>query len=415
MTDVATRAVPATRAGALSGLRVVEMGFAAAGPLVGKYLANFGADVIRIESRLAPDVFRTAYPPFKDGQPGPDRAGMFAFYNDGKRSATLNLKHPKGVALARLLIARADVFIESFTPGTIARLGLDAASLRAADPALIVLSSCNQGQSGPHAFHPGYGSQLSALAGFVHLLGDAGSTPVLLYGPYIDYIAVGYGAIAVLAALERRKRTGQGCTIDLSQLEAGLQFLTPTVLEFAANGRIPGRVGNADAVAAPHGVYPCAGDDRWCALSVWNDAEWQRLVAIVPELADASRDLATSAARRRSSGAVDDGIARWTRTRERDDVVTALRAAGLRAAPVLTISELFTDPQLRHRGMWPKVQHPVIGAMHVMAPPFRLSATPSVQERPGPLVGADNDHVFGELLGLTDAERVVLERDGAFT
>ncbi|HVR89314.1 MAG TPA: CoA transferase [Candidatus Limnocylindria bacterium] len=416
MTEVATRVVPAAPTGALSGLRVVEMGFAAAGPLVGKYLANFGADVIRVESRLAPDVFRTAYPPFKGGQPGPDRAGMFAFYNDGKRSATLNLKHPKGVLLARELITRADVFIESFTPGTIARLGLDAGSLRAAHPALIVLSSCNQGQTGPHAFHPGYGSQLSALAGFVHLLGEAGSTPVLLYGPYIDYIAVGYGAIAVLAALERRKRTGQGCTIDLSQFEAGLQFLTPTVLEFAANGRIPGRAGNADAVAAPHGVYPCAGLDRWCALSVWTDAEWQRLVAIAPGLeAGLETDLATSAGRRRLRDAVDARIVAWTASRDRDAVVAELRVAGLRAAPVLTISELFSDPQLRHRGMWPEVQHPVIGAMHVMAPPFRLSATPSVQVHPGPMIGADNDHVFGELLGLTDAERSELERDGAFT
>jgi len=209
MTEIAMRpAAPQARASALAGLRVVEMGFAAAGPLVGKYLANFGAEVIRLESRLAADVFRTTYPPFKDGIVEPDRAGMFAFYNDGKRSATLNLKHPKGVALARALIGQADVFVESFTPGTVARLGLGAETLRADHPELIILSSCNQGQTGPHAFHPGYGSQLSALAGFVQLLGEPESTPVLLYGPYIDYVAVGYGAIAVLAALERRKRTG---------------------------------------------------------------------------------------------------------------------------------------------------------------------------------------------------------------
>src|SRR5437763_5541877 len=202
---------------------------------------------------------------------------MFAFYNDGKRSATLNLKHPQGVALARRLIGKADVFVGSVTPGTVARLGLGHETVRADHPGLIVLSSCNQGQTGPHAFHPGYGSQLSALAGFVQLLGEPDSTPVLLYGPYIDYVAVGYGTIAVLAALERRKRTGAGCTIDLSQYEAGLQFLTPTILEFAANGRIPGRAGNADAIAAPHGVYRCAGPDRWVALSVWNNAEWRAL------------------------------------------------------------------------------------------------------------------------------------------
>lgn len=412
MTDVATRVAVAPRTGALAGLRVIEMGFAAAGPLVGKYLANFGAEVIRLESRLAADVFRTTYPPFKDGVVHPDRAGMFAFYNDGKRSATLNLKHPRGVALARSLIGGADVFVESFTPGTVARLGLAPETLRAGHPGLIVLSSCNQGQTGPHAFHPGYGSQLSALAGFVQLLGEADSeTPVLLYGPYIDYVAVGYGTIAVLAALERRKRTGQGCVIDLSQYEAGLQFLTPTILEFAATGRIPGRAGNADAVAAPHGVYRCAGADRWVALSVWDDAEWR----ILRDSAGLDGDEFTTAAGRLGSRAdLDARVNAWTATRERDAVVALLRSAGLRVAPVLSISELFTDPQLTHRTMWPAVRHPLIGDMHVMAPPFKLSATPSLQERPGPTVGADNDHVFGELLGLSADERRSLEADGVF-
>jgi benzylsuccinate CoA-transferase BbsF subunit len=409
MTEIATRPVAPARAGALSGVRVVELGFAAAGPLVGKYLANFGAEVIRLESRLAADVFRTTYPPFKDGIVAPDRAAMFAFYNDGKRSATLNLKHPKGVALARALIGTADVFVESFTPGTVARLGLGADTLRADHPGLIVLSSCNQGQTGPHAFHPGYGSQLSALAGFVQLLGEPDSTPVLLYGPYIDYIAVGYGAIAVLAALERRKRTGAGCTIDLSQYEAGLQFLTPTILEFAANGRIPGRAGNADAVAAPHGVYRCAGNDRWVALSVWTDAEWCALREVT-----GIDGPATAAERLAARAQLDERVGAWTATRGRDDVVDLLRRKGLRVAPVLAISELFTDPQLAHRAMWPVVKHPTIGKMHVMAPPFRLSTTPSRQDRSGPTVGADNDHVFGEILGLSLDERRTLERDGVF-
>jgi benzylsuccinate CoA-transferase BbsF subunit len=409
MTETATRPSAPARAGALAGLRVIEMGFAAAGPLVGKYLANFGAEVIRLESRLAADVFRTTYPPFKDGIVDPDHAGMFAFYNDGKRSATLNLKHPKGVALARALISRADVFVESFTPGTVARLGLGAETLRAEHPELIVLSSCNQGQTGPHAFHPGYGSQLSALAGFVQLLGEPDSTPVLLYGPYIDYVAVGYGVIAVLAALERRKRTGIGCTIDLSQYEAGLQFLTPTILEFAANGRIPARAGNADLVAAPHGVYRCAGSDRWVALSVWSDAEWRALSE-----STGIAGPATAGGRRAARAMLDAAIGEWTVARERDDVVALLRGAGVRAAPVLSISELFSDEQLAHRGMWPAVTHPAIGPMHVMAPPFRLSATPSLQERPGPTVGADNDHVFGEILGLSADERRTLGGDGVF-
>ncbi len=417
MTELAIRPAAAPPHGALAGLRVVEVGFAAAGPLVGKYLANFGAEVIRLESRHAHDVFRTTYPPFRDGRPGIDRAAMFAFYNDGKRSATLNLKHPRGVALARALLERADVFVESFTPGTVARLGLDPAALRAANPKLVVLSSCNQGQTGPHAFHPGYGSQLSALAGFINLLGEPGEAPALLYGPYIDYVAVGYGVIAVLAALERRTRTGAGCTIDLSQYEAGLQFLTPTLLEFAATGRIPGRAGNADAVAAPHGVYPCrsTSGEAWCALSVWSDEEWRRLLAVMPGIdAGAGDALATAAGRRERRAELDRRIATWTERHDRDDTVRLLRGADVHAAPVLTIAELFTEPQLSHRGLWPEVAHPVIGPMHLMAPPFTLSGTPSAQDRPGPTFGADNDHVFGELLGLSPAERAEYERDGVF-
>jgi crotonobetainyl-CoA:carnitine CoA-transferase CaiB-like acyl-CoA transferase len=241
------------------------------------------------------------------------------------------------------------------------------------------------------------------------LLGEPDSTPVLLYGPYIDYVAVGYGAIAVLAALERRKRTGAGCTIDLSQYEAGLQFLTPTIIEFAANGRIPGRAGNADAVAAPHGVYRCAGPDRWVALSVWSDAEWRLLRGVT-----GIDGPATAAGRRAARVQLDGRIGEWTATRDRDEIVTLLRHAGLRVAPVLAISELFADPQLASRGMWPVVRHPTIGDMHVMAPPFRLSSTPSLQMSPGPTVGADNDQVFGEILGLSLDERRRLERDGVF-
>ena len=243
---------------ALEGTRVVELGWAAAGPLVGTYLAQHGADVIHVESSTALDPFRSTYPPFKDNVVGPDRAGMFAFYNAGKRGVTLDLKHARGVELALRLVRTADVVIESFPAGTLARRGLGHDALRRARPDLVVLSSCNQGQTGPHAQHPGYGSQLTALAGFNELLGEPGRTPVILYGPYIDYIAVGYGVIAVLAALEQRRRTGEGCVIDLSQYEAGLQFLAPTLLEHAANGTVPTRDGTDSQRGPPQALVGAA-------------------------------------------------------------------------------------------------------------------------------------------------------------
>ena len=399
----ATLAAPAAAAGALAGLRVVELGWAAAGPFVGKYLANHGAEVIHLESRQALDPFRTTYPPFK-GEPAPDRAGMFAFYNDGKRGATLNLRDPRAADLALRLVAKADVVIESFPAGTLARRGLSHEAMRRARPDVVVLSSCNQGQTGPHAQHPGYGSQLTALAGFNELLGEPDRSPVILYGPYIDYIAVGYGVIAILAALERRRRTGQGCLIDLSQYEAGLQFMAPALLELAANGTVPTRAGNRDPQARPHGVYRCAdGDDAWVALSVWSADEWSSFREAVahPEW---SRD----------DPRLDALVEGWTRERTRDEVTATLRRVGLRVQPVLTIPELREDEQLRHRAFWRSVPHPVLESITVMAPPFILSDTPAVLERAGPTLGQDNGYVFRELLGLDESEYRALEAEGVF-
>ncbi|MDE3112948.1 MAG: CoA transferase [Chloroflexota bacterium] len=403
---------------ALAGIRVVEVGFAAAGPLVGKYLANHGAEVIKLESSRAPDVFRSTYPPFKDNVPGPDRAAMFAFYNDGKRSVTLDLKHPRGMELARALVAKSDVLIESFPAGTMAKRGLAYPELIRENPGLVMLSSCNQGQTGPHAQHPGYGSQLTCLAGFVHLLGERERAPVFLYGPYIDYIAVGYGVIGVLAGLARRAATGRGTYIDLSQYEAGLQFMTPAFLEHELNGTVPTRAGNDDPIAIPHGVYPCKADtrdDRWVALSVWSDEEWVRFREAIGDPAWARERRWDGAAGRRAARAeLDERIGEWTRGRTRDAVVSALRSRGLRAAAVETISELFADGQLAHRGLWRALPHPVIGTVQCLSAPFTLSATPSRQEHAGPTLGADNDHVFGTVLGVGEEERAALARDGVF-
>ncbi len=409
------RATPEPRS-PLLGVRVIELGWAAAGPLVGTYLASHGADVIHLESATALDPFRSTYPPFKDNQPGPDRAAMFSFYNAGKRGVTLDLKRPEAVALALRLIATADVVIESFPAGTLARRGLGIDVMRAARPDLIVFSSCNQGQTGPHAQHPGYGSQLTALAGFTQLLGDPDRTPVILYGPYIDYIAVGYGVIAILAALDRRARTGQGCVIDLSQYETGLQFIAPALLEHDANDTIPARAGNRDRVAVPHGVYPTSEPDTWLALSVWDDAEWADLVKALgePEWArDAS--LATGAGRRAREAWIDERIAEWSRRQPRERAVARLRTRGLRAAPVESVGELFHDPQLVERRAWRSAAHAVIGDVRLMAPPFILSDAEQGPARPGPLLGEHTEEVIRGVLGVDEAEYAALKTAGIFT
>src|SRR5215211_8778804 len=263
--------------GALAGLRVVEFAIFAAGPVVSKVMGNHGAEVIRVESHANPDGFRTHYPPFAGNQPGLDRSGCFAMFNDGKLGVTLNLKTPEGIELAKRLVARADVVVENFVPGTVDRLGLGYEALRAVKPDLVMLSSCNMGRGGPYAHHPGFGSMLSSLGGFTHLTGYAGEGPLLNYGPYIDFIGAGYGLIVVLAALDHRRRTGEGQHIDLAQYECGLQFMAPALLDYVANGHVAERAGNHSPYAAPQGAFPCAGDDAWCTISVTTDAEWEAL------------------------------------------------------------------------------------------------------------------------------------------
>ncbi len=388
--------------GALSDLKVVEFGAFAAGPHVGKHLCDHGAEVIHVESRTRPDGFRSNYPPFKNGVAGPERAGMFAMTHNDKLGVTLNLKAPGGLELARRLVGRADVVIENFTPGTISRLGVGYENCSRENPGLVMLSTCNQGQTGPHAQRAGFGTHLTAMSGFIHLTGWPDRDPSLLWGPYIDYIAVAYGTAAVLAALDYRRQTGLGCHIDLSQYETGLQFMAPALLQYFATGVVAERAGNADPCAWPHGVYRCAGEQRWVALSAHDDAERQRLRALVRWPPDADGDRAEA------------HLTGWVAERTREEVVAELRAAGVHAAPVNDMRDLFADPQLKAMGIWRRIRHPVIGDHAAEAPPFALSETPARIEQPAPLLGQHNRDVFCGLLKLTAEEFARKEAAGVF-
>jgi crotonobetainyl-CoA:carnitine CoA-transferase CaiB-like acyl-CoA transferase len=399
----------------LQDIRVIEFTAFAAGPVVTKTLAENGAEVIRVESRTRPDGFRTHYPPFKDNQPGLNRAGIFGFYNNDKLGITLNLKHPKGIELVKRLIARADIVVENFTPGTMKRLGLDYTSLVALNPKLIMMSSCNQGQTGPHASHPGFGSHLSSLSGFTNLIGYPGGPPMILYGPYIDYVAVNYGVVAILAALEYRNRTGKAQYIDLAQYETGVQFVSSVLLDYRVNGRVADRMGNRHAYAAPHGAYPCKGEDAWCALSIFSDEEWRILLHVMedPEELTGPR-FATVLARKEHEEELDRVISCWSVTQTAEGMSDRLLRAGLRAAPVQTMKDLFSDPQLSHRKVWRKLEHPELGAHHTEGPAFHLTKTPSQIRSPAPLLGEHNRRVYHEILGLSEEEIRTLAAEGVF-
>ena len=296
----------------LRGLRVIDFAWVVTGPITGRLLAEFGADVIRVESARRLDPGRTLQP-WAEGKAGLNRSQMFANANAGKRSVTLDLARPEACDLARRLVAGADVVIESFTPGTMGRWGLDYASVRALNPGIIYLSTCQQGQTGPHASYRGYGSLAAALAGFYTVTGWPDREPSIVYGAYTDFIAHHFASAAVLAALDHRARTGEGQHIDISQRETGLHFLAPEILEYTVNGRVAGRRGNAVDHAAPHNAYPCAGDDRWCVIACQTDAEWRALTGLMGD-PDWSRDqrYGSLAGRKRHEAELDRHIAAWT-------------------------------------------------------------------------------------------------------
>ncbi len=399
---------------ALEGIKIVEFAAFAAGPVVGKHLADQGATVVHIESHSRPDGFRTHYPPYKDNIHGLNRSGLFALCNNDKLDITLNLKKaPRATELAKRIVGWSDVVIENFSPGTMKRLGLDYETLRAIKPDLIMLSSSNLGQTGPHAHHPGFGSQLSSLAGFTHLIGYPGGSPQMLYGPYIDYIAVAYGAVAVLAALDHRQRTGKGLHIDLAQYEAGLQYLTPILLDYKVNGEVTTRNGNRDPYAAPHGAYPCKGDDSWCVLSVFSEAEWQSLRRAMGDPAWTKEPrFGTHEGRKRHEDELDRKVGEWTLRFTSREIVERLQRAGVRAAMVNKMSDLYSDPQLTHRGQWVALEHSEIGDMHYQRPPFILSKTAAGPKRADPLLGEHNAYFYRELLGLSEDEYRELVEEG---
>ena len=380
------------------GIKVAEFAAVAAGPAIGKHMADHGACVVHVESDERPDGFRLNYPPYKDNKYGLNRAGSFAICNNNKYGVTIDLKAKQGVDLALELIEWSDVVIENFTPGTIKKLGIGYEEMKRVNPRIILYSTCNQGQTGPHAFHPGFGSHLSSLCGFTYVTGYPDRLPCIL-GPYVDFIAVGYGVIAVTAALEHRRRTGEGQWIDLAQYEAGVQFMIPALLEYGTNHRVVERDGNRHSFAAPHNTYRCKGDDRWCAVSVFNDEEWKALCECMgrEELISDPR-FKTIPARKEHEDEVDKEVGNWTLGLTPEEVFKKLQDNGVKAGIVQTIGDLFADPQLKHRSFWVPLDHPEIGRCHAEGPPFILSKTPSKIDRRAPLIGEHNELVFKEFL-----------------
>lgn len=397
-----------------AGLRVADFAWVIAGPLATQYLAIHGADVIHVESRGRPDVLRSGQP-FVGGPPGPDTSTYFPSVNQGKRGITLNLRDPRAIELAKRLVATSDIVTENFTPGTMEKLGLGYEALCAVRPDIIMISMGLAGQTGPERSYKGFGTVIQGSAGITHLTGWPDRPPTGTGVAYTDFVASHVAAFAILCALEHRNRTGQGQYIDLSQQEAALHLLDAALLECAVNGKVANRAGNRHPSAAPHGVFPCLGDDAWVAIAVFSDAEWKRLKGAMgcPAWAEDAR-FGTLLGRKSHEDVLEQFIGAWTAKLPADEVTALLRAVGVQVSIAATGHDLHLDPQLEHRGHFIHLNHPTLGDFPFDALSYRLDGVRPAPPRAGPLLGQDNAAVYRELLGLSEATYVAWSNDDVF-
>ncbi|MCP5056388.1 MAG: CoA transferase [bacterium] len=397
---------------ALAGLRVVEFSAAMAGPWIGRFLAWCGAEVIRVESRKRPDVVRLYVPPW-DRELGiqPRLSPWFTDWNAGKRFVTLDLRQPLAVELAKRLVARSDIAIENYSAGVMDKLGLGYEELQQGNGELVMLSSSGFGDTGPCRRYVTWGPNIEALSGMSRLSGFPSRECTLTQYAYPDAISALHGLVAVLAALDHRRRGGGGQYINLSQYEATVAGFGHVMMEYLALGQEPERMGNRSRSAAPHGCYPCRGEDRWCAISVATDSEWEHLCRVLgkPEWQSEPR-FASLAARMEHAQALDDVIAARTRVRKDYELMTALQEAGVAAGVVQNVEDLARhDAHLAARDFFEQIEHMAKGVVTATGIPLGLRGTPGHSGRAGAGVGEDNDFVFGSLLGMTpdEVERAV--------
>ena len=386
------------------GLKIADFSWVGVGPITAKHFADHGATTVRVETAAPMDILRIVGP-FTDNVPGPDRSQFFGDFNTSKFGLTLDLKNTAGAAIAHRLIAWADLYIESFTPGTVDGLGIGYEKARALNPSIIMLSTCLMGQTGPAASFAGFGFHAGAIAGFYEVTGWPDLPPDGPWVAYTDTIAPRFLAATVMAALDHRRRTGQGQYIDGSQLEIALHFLAPQTIDFRVSGRMVSRDGNRSTTAAPQGAYPCQGDDQWCAIAVENDGQWEALRRAIgdPEWAQDSR-FETVQGRLDHQDEIDRNLGQWTISRMPQEVMDLLQLEGVPAGVVQRSSDLLQDPQLAHRGFFRNMDHAEMGNIPYTGHQFRIAGYDSGPRFAAPVMGQHNEMVLREVLGMSEEE-----------
>ncbi len=381
----------------LEGIKVLDFTWVMAGPWSSRVLADYGATVVKVESRTRLDLVRILGPFYGD-KFSAETSASFASINAGKRSLALDPGTPEGKATILELVDWADIVMESFSPKAMKKWGLDYASLSARKPGLVMLSTCLFGQTGPHSMMAGYGTMGAALGGLALPTGEPGRAPCGPFGPYTDYVAPRFSVVALLAALHHRDRTGQGQHIDQSQAESAMHYLSVAVAEASRSEAYPDRLGNTDRAMFPHDSFRCAGDDQWIAIAVRDDTDWRKLVAEVsaPEL-NALRNAGVGE-RRTAAAIIEQQIARWTEPQNASELEMRLQRLGIPAHAVMNAAIVKDDAQLAHREHFVRTTHEQLGEVYVEGVGFRFS---DMQPRVGkiPSLGGDSDWVMREILG----------------
>jgi crotonobetainyl-CoA:carnitine CoA-transferase CaiB-like acyl-CoA transferase len=397
----------------LYNIRVLDLSKVWAGPYCTRLLGDLGAEVIKVEAPNSWDLSRSLslLPP--ETERPYNKSGYFMEYNRNKYSCVLDLAQPGGRDLALRLVAKSDVVVENYRADVMEGLGLGYDALREAKKDIILVSMPSHGLWGPDAHRIGYGTHVEQLSGLVSLSGYPDGPPQKSGISYGDPIAGVTAACASLAALLYRRWTGEGQHIEVAQMEAILPFVGEFFLEQTMTGKEPPRRGNRHRSMAPHGVYPSDGNDDWVAIAVANDEQFAGLCRAIgrPELAEDQR-YADVVSRYRNQDDLDAVVSEWTKQRSHRDAAGALQGEGVPAEPVLEIPELVDDPHLRARQFWEDVTHLEAGTWTTEAPSWRFERAPLHVRLPAPVFGEHNDYVFGDLLGLSEADISALERDG---
>lgn len=392
----------------LAGIRVVDFSLLAAGPAASKMLADHGADVILVESE---ESIASSGGSRQQGPPGKSPINTAWFhnkYNPNKRSITLDLSQPAGQEIIKRLVAVSDIFIANRRPQVLEKLNLSYEALSSVKPDLIYLTMPTMGSGGKRSFYGGVSWGIQAMAGLNMISGYADrppTSPSPYSHPDVSCNPL-HAVVSILAALRHRRRTGQGQMIELSQYESTVCWTGPALLHYTVNGELLDRTENHHPGAAPHDVYRCDGDDRWCAITVFTDAQWGALCRTIgrPEFANDPR-YATLLARKAHEADLREIIEPWTSVRAAEDAMQTLQEAGVPCAAVNNFEQLLrVDPGLRHWGLWSEVDHPELDKALVERWGFHLSKSSEAPPERAPLLGEHNDYVYQEVVGLSEDE-----------